>query len=98
MNVDFIPNKDKILIKPLPNTGKVVTLGNVDPNRGEIVAVGENVKQYKVGDIVEYRNQAGVFVYRDNWLLMGDFEPFGKYTGEEYEKYRKIADTSIASA
>ena len=84
--VNFIPARDKLLIRPYANkTTLIITPDGTNPTQGTVVAAGTDTRGYDVGDLVLFRPKAGAWIGVDGvkYLIMGDFEPFGKFTKEQ---------------
>ena len=65
------PLKDRILAEKLPNEAKTPA-GIILPkdihkdNRAKVVAIGPEVTDIKIGDVVQYYRQTGVPYFQDN--------------------------------
>ena len=58
---------NRVLAEIIPNETKVGSIHvpenvNLDNDRAEIVIIGDRVKHYKVGDVVQYNKNSAVFM------------------------------------
>jgi len=83
--INFKPWKDKIAVRPSKTEGVIVSPTGFDPTKGEVVAIGDDVTYYKVGDLILHGPKAGVWVEVDDekFLVMHEFEPFGMLTAKD---------------
>ena len=80
----FIPAKGKILIEPIfDGEGLIIKPNSAEP-KGVVRAIGQDVTEYSVGDMVTFRPTGGEWMPKDiiekdvKYLIMNDYEPYGK--------------------
>jgi co-chaperonin GroES (HSP10) len=84
---DFKPSGDAVLIKCKIKEDKtasgIILIEKesviVRPDRGEVIAVGNSVKEVKVGDFAYFSNQSGYDLFEDEFLyiMIQDAKIFG---------------------